>query len=155
MIKLGDVVYLYSDRNKLTEREKYLVVKVDGYYTIVQKFAGQQLRSKRYKVKSSDIITSYPTILPVESDLQFSDDEMLNISVETEVQDDNTVEEIPNREEPNREVIQEDELENEVEDEVDNDESFHPVINIPIEDTAAARRPSRQNAGKPPERYRE
>ena len=56
-VELGDVVYLYSDREKGRCRDNYLVVAICDKDVVLQKFVGSQLRSKRYKVKITDIIT--------------------------------------------------------------------------------------------------
>lgn len=56
-VKKGDIVYLYSDRNKSRSRDKYLVVGVGEDHAFVQKFTGNQLRSRQYRVKRTDLIT--------------------------------------------------------------------------------------------------
>ena len=53
-VEVGDLVYLYSDGNKVRSRDRYLVVSVDGQWCNVRKFAGAQLRSARYRVRKSD-----------------------------------------------------------------------------------------------------
>ena len=57
IIKVGDIVYVYSDRDKLKSREKYLVISVAEKDVTVQKFTENQLRAKQYHVKKSDVIT--------------------------------------------------------------------------------------------------
>ena len=52
-INVGDLVYLYSDRHKSHARDKYLVVKVEGEWCNVHKFAGTQLRNTFYRIKWS------------------------------------------------------------------------------------------------------
>ena len=42
-IDVGDIVYLYCDRNKSRSRCRYLVVSVDGVWLNVSKFIGNQL----------------------------------------------------------------------------------------------------------------
>ena len=51
---IGDIVYIYSDRNKSRARERYLVVSVDPPFCNVRKFAGTQLRSASYRVHMAD-----------------------------------------------------------------------------------------------------
>ena len=53
-ITVGDLVSLYSDRNKTRARERYLVVEVTGSFCNIKKFVGSQLRSTSYRVKTSD-----------------------------------------------------------------------------------------------------
>ena len=53
-IAVGDLVYFYSDRNKTRARDRYLVVEIDGAFCNVRKFAGSQLRSTSYRVKTSE-----------------------------------------------------------------------------------------------------
>ena len=70
VLKVGEIVYIYSDRLKTKSREKYLVMKVEDNDVLVQKFIGNQLRAKQYKVKKSNIITvaSEPIRLRLEND---------------------------------------------------------------------------------------
>ena len=53
-IDVGDIVYLYSDRDKSKARSRYLVVSVDGEWCFIKKFSGNQLRSSSYKVKGEE-----------------------------------------------------------------------------------------------------
>ena len=54
-IQNGDLVYLYSDRNKCRARDRYLVVSiVDNTWCYLKKFVGNQFRNASYKVKLSD-----------------------------------------------------------------------------------------------------
>ena len=53
-IIVGDLVYLFSDRNKTRARDRYLVVEVTGTFCNIRKFVGSQLRSTSYRVKTSD-----------------------------------------------------------------------------------------------------
>ena len=51
---VGDLVYLYADRDKTRARSRYLVVSIDGEWCFIKKFVGTQLRSSSYKVKTSE-----------------------------------------------------------------------------------------------------
>lgn len=51
---VGDLVYLYADRDKTRARSRYLVVSIDGEWCFIKKFIGNQLRSSSYKVKISE-----------------------------------------------------------------------------------------------------
>ena len=53
-IDVGDIVYLYCDRNKSCSRCRYLVVSVDGVWLNVGKFIGNQLRATSYRVKRTE-----------------------------------------------------------------------------------------------------
>lgn len=52
--KIGDLVYLYCDRNKSKTRDRYIVVSCDGDWRHISKFSGYQLRRTAYRVKDSD-----------------------------------------------------------------------------------------------------
>ena len=53
-ITVGDLVYLYCDRNKSQSRDRYLVVLVDSEWCNVRKFVGLQLRNVSYRVKKNE-----------------------------------------------------------------------------------------------------
>ena len=53
-LQVGDLVYLYSDRNKSCARDRYLVVSIEGAWCNIQKFIGSQLRNTSYRVKMSE-----------------------------------------------------------------------------------------------------
>ena len=53
-VDVGDLVYLYSDRDKSRARSRYLVVSIDGEWCFIKKFSGNQLRSSSYKVKREE-----------------------------------------------------------------------------------------------------
>ena len=53
-IDVGDLVYLYSDKDKSRARSRYLVVSIDGEWCFIKKFSGNQLRSSSYKVKREE-----------------------------------------------------------------------------------------------------
>lgn len=52
--KIGDLVYLYCDRNKSKTRDRYIVVSCDGDWRHISKFSGYQLRRTASRVKDSD-----------------------------------------------------------------------------------------------------
>nr|XP_022310274.1 uncharacterized protein LOC111115730 isoform X2 [Crassostrea virginica] len=52
--RVGDLVYLYCDRNKSKTRDRYIVVSCDGEWRHISKFSGSQLRRTAYRVKDSD-----------------------------------------------------------------------------------------------------
>lgn len=53
-IHVGDLVYLYSDRNKTQGRDRYLVVSCDQSWCNVRKFKGNQLRKASYRVRKNE-----------------------------------------------------------------------------------------------------
>ena len=59
-VKKGNIVYLYSDKSKSHARNKYLVVDVEEEFVIIQKFVNTQLRSRKYRVRKSDVIIVSP-----------------------------------------------------------------------------------------------
>ena len=66
-INVGDLVYLYTDKDKSRACDRYLIVSVDGEWCLIKKFVGNQLRAMSYKVKvkacykvPSDFTTSAP-----------------------------------------------------------------------------------------------
>ena len=50
-VTVGDLVYLFADRNKHHPHDRYLVVSVDGSWCNIKKISGAQLRSSSYRVK--------------------------------------------------------------------------------------------------------
>ena len=53
-VAMGDLVYLYCDRNKFLGRDRYLVTSIDGAWCRVRKFVGSQLRSIAYRSKKTE-----------------------------------------------------------------------------------------------------
>jgi len=76
-VSVGDLVYLYSDRNKSQARSRYLVVSLDGEWCFIKKFTGGQLRASSYKVKLAEIYLVPKGLrdLPVNEHLPSDDDE--------------------------------------------------------------------------------
>ena len=54
IINVGDLVYLYNDRDKHRARDRYLVVSIDNNWCNIRKFVGNTLRKLSYKVKCSE-----------------------------------------------------------------------------------------------------
>ena len=52
-ICVGDLVYVANDLTKCKQRERYLVVKVDGDFCSIRKFTSTQLRESALRVKKS------------------------------------------------------------------------------------------------------
>ena len=54
-VKVGDLVFLYTDRDKHAPRNRYLVTMVEDKWCHLRKFVGDTLRASSYKVKRSEI----------------------------------------------------------------------------------------------------
>ncbi|KAK3090592.1 hypothetical protein FSP39_012951 [Pinctada imbricata] len=54
LISVGDLVYLYSDKEKTKARPRYIVVNTNDDWCYIKKFIGNQLRSSSYKIKQSE-----------------------------------------------------------------------------------------------------
>ena len=74
-LKVGDLVYLRSDRNKTTARPRYLVASVDGDWCNIRKFVGAQLRKSSYRVKMSQCLKVPVPLPPMSRSPQISEDE--------------------------------------------------------------------------------
>jgi hypothetical protein len=55
-VAVGDIIYLYCDRDKTKGRDRYIVMDVKGEHCTVQKLLERQFRGKRYKVHNTEII---------------------------------------------------------------------------------------------------
>ena len=55
-VDVGQLTFLYSDASKLKPREKYIVTKIEEKFVWIQKFTKNQLRSREYRVKKSDLL---------------------------------------------------------------------------------------------------
>ena len=81
-IKIGDLVYLHSDKEKGHTRKRYIVVSIEQPWCIIRKFVGNQLRNTGYKVLLSECynVQSPPLVskhLPVRNK-EDSEDEILH-----------------------------------------------------------------------------
>ena len=54
VIQVGDLVYLYSDKDKVHSRPRYLVSHIEDEWCYLRKFIGNQLRNNAYKVHRND-----------------------------------------------------------------------------------------------------
>ncbi|PFX22438.1 hypothetical protein AWC38_SpisGene13038 [Stylophora pistillata] len=75
-IKVGDLVYLVSDRNKLHARNRYLVTEINDPWCFVKKFSGCQLRASSYKVKLSECYVVPTQVNSPSSCVNQADDEV-------------------------------------------------------------------------------
>ena len=53
-IGVGDLSYIYADRNKYRARNRYLVVSINSVWINIQRFAGNHLRATSYRVKVTE-----------------------------------------------------------------------------------------------------
>ena len=59
-LKVGDIIYLFQDRDKWKGRDRYMIMNIlEDEMCYVQKLTDKQFRGKKYKVKFSDIIKVY------------------------------------------------------------------------------------------------
>ena len=61
-LQVGDIVYLYLDRDKNRARDRYIVTNIDGTWCFIKKFTGSQLRATSYKVKLSECYAVPPSL---------------------------------------------------------------------------------------------
>ena len=61
-LEVGDLVYIYSDRNKSKARDRYLVTKVEGDFCNMRKLIGSHLRSTSYRVRNSALPSTWRTV---------------------------------------------------------------------------------------------
>ena len=54
-IRVGDLVYVYTDRDKNIPRSRYLVTMIEDPWCYIKKFVGDTLRANSYKVKKYEV----------------------------------------------------------------------------------------------------
>ena len=54
-VSVGDLVYLYADRNKNAPRDRYLVASIEEEWCSIRKFVGNTLKANSYRVKTNEI----------------------------------------------------------------------------------------------------
>ena len=80
-IRVGDLVYVYTDRDKNIPRSRYLVTMIDDEWCYIKKFVGNTLRANSYKVKRYEIfkvpseMSSSPVSVPPHSDEENEDED--------------------------------------------------------------------------------
>ena len=115
-MKIGDLVYINSDRLKTKARDRYLIVAVDRTTCKVQKFTGTQLRARIYTVNRADVLTIPPWKFPNE---EFSN--------ETSDEDDCQFS-VPKRYNHTEEVIQQEEMVHDESGEIASDQGEDDVF---------------------------
>ena len=72
-VDVGDLVYLYTDKDKTKSRDRYIIVSSDNDWIFVRKFTGKQLRNASYKIKKSECYkvpsSMQPPTVPVSSNI--------------------------------------------------------------------------------------
>ena len=53
-IAVGDLVYLFSDRNKTRTSDRFLLAEITGFFCNIGRFVGSWFQSTSYCVKTSD-----------------------------------------------------------------------------------------------------
>ena len=53
-MKVGNMVFIKNEGSKVKARDRYIIVKIEGVYAILQKF-GDKFMSRQYKVPVSNI----------------------------------------------------------------------------------------------------
>ena len=61
-LHIGDLVYLYADRDKSSARDRYFIVSVNGQWCNIQKFCGSQIRNTSYRVKRNECYKVPPAV---------------------------------------------------------------------------------------------
>jgi hypothetical protein len=61
-LHIGDLVYLYADRDKSSARDRYLIASVDGQWCNIQKFRDSQIRNTSYRVKRNECYKVPPAV---------------------------------------------------------------------------------------------
>ena len=84
-IEVGNLIYIASDLSKAKQRDRYLVVKVDGDFCSVRKFTNTQLRDSAVRVKKAHCFHVPCAPLPVtynklESGTEIDEDVMLLVA---------------------------------------------------------------------------
>ena len=77
---VGDLVYLFADRNKHHPRDRYLLVSVDGSWCDIKKISGAQLRSSSYRVKRCECYKVKEATTLVEGSPSSSDESLSDLS---------------------------------------------------------------------------
>ena len=74
--KVGDLVYVKSDKSKGKARERYLVILEEGDWLSIRKFTSTQLRAFEYRIKRSEVYSvPYPPDKPLRSKTEIECDE--------------------------------------------------------------------------------
>ena len=90
-LAIGDIVYLYADRNKHQGRDRYIVISVDNpEWCNIRKFSGKQLRQLSYRVRQSACYKVPSHFIP--STFTFTNRHIDNNSGDSDVEEDLSVE---------------------------------------------------------------
>ena len=74
-ISVGDLVYLFSERDKHLGRARYIVVSIEGEWCSIRKFANTTLSNSAYRVRISEIYKVVSTVPEPSLRQQASDDD--------------------------------------------------------------------------------
>ena len=101
-VVVGDLIYLISDRNKNSPRNRYLVVSFEGEWCCIRKFVGNTLKSNSYRVKLAEIYKVPPTTISmidsarINADLSEDDNYDVGIEDSSYLEDNSYLVEPPN-----------------------------------------------------------
>ena len=82
-LRIDDLVYLHSDRNKSRARDGYIVISVEPPFCNIRKFVGSRLRGTSYRVRLSDCfmvppnVPDCPSLMDVHTAVDSAEDEDL------------------------------------------------------------------------------
>ena len=74
-ISAGDLVYLFSERDKHLGRSRYLVISIEGEWCSIRKFANTTLSNSAYRVRISEVYKVVSTVLESSHKQQAADDD--------------------------------------------------------------------------------
>ena len=131
VLDVGDLVYLFNDKDKSKARDRYIVVSTDNDWLYIRKFTGKQLRNASYKVKRTECYKVPSAIgdlnVPVEHYHEECDDVFDGTAYPSEIRDhlDTPPTALPDSLPP---------IPNEIVP-TNTDVGYHPASALPIEDT--------------------
>lgn len=74
-LQIGNLVYLYCDRDKSKARSRYIITAIGGDWCYIKKFTGRQIRASSYKVKLTECYRVPCEIQDLKPYLSLPDDE--------------------------------------------------------------------------------
>ena len=106
-LSVGDIVYIYQDKNKLAARPRYIVISIDGEWCKLRRFANKRLHHVTYKAKLTECY-----LVPVEVSEDFTPSRVEDDDEGVEIQRRN-YKLVPEVEDPDSESLNEEEEEEE------------------------------------------
>lgn len=75
-VDIGSLVYINDDLSKLQGRDRYIVVRKEGYQYMLKKLLKNNVRNKKYSLKSTEIFPVVSNVLRNDSNLRGWEDDM-------------------------------------------------------------------------------